>query len=103
LTFESGSKLAQIEMWTFYNCFSLKSILIPRSTKKLERCWARYSGLRKVVFESALSLRMMIETDNVDLSDALEVKFVNCDCPLEFPGYYIPAGDGVNHLFRLPG
>jgi hypothetical protein len=42
--------------------------------------------LRRVIFESALSLSKMIEKEKADLSEGFAIEFVNCDCELDFPG-----------------
>jgi hypothetical protein len=57
--------------------------------------------LREVVFESLLSLRIMIETDNVDLSQFFAIRFAQIDCELDFPGYYVQTVPGDKDLFRL--
>jgi hypothetical protein len=101
LAFESGSKLTRIKAHAFHGCSSLESILIPRSVKNLSHNWAFRSSLRQVVFESALSLRMMIETDKVDLSEGFEIKFIDYDCALDFPGYSVEPVSGVDDLVHL--
>jgi hypothetical protein len=101
LTFESGSKLTRIGGCAFYNCSSLESIQIPRSIKELRNGWTDYSSLRQVVFESALSLRRMMETSKVALSESHEIRFVECDCALDFPGYSVQTVHGANDVFRL--
>jgi hypothetical protein len=60
-------KLTRIEAYALCECSSLKVIQIPRAVKKLGSGWARDSSLGQIIFESALSLRIMIETDKVDL------------------------------------
>jgi hypothetical protein len=55
--------------------------------KELGKDWACGSSLRQVVFESALSLRRMIETGKVDLSGGFEITFVDYDCSMDLPGY----------------
>jgi hypothetical protein len=56
-----------------------------------------------VGLESALSIRIMLETDNIDLSEGFEIKLVECDCELDFPGYSVQNVHGANgqaHLVR---
>jgi hypothetical protein len=38
----------------------------------------------------------MIESDNVDLSEDFDVEVVECDCPLDFPGYCSSRVSGHN-------
>jgi hypothetical protein len=40
-----------------------------------------------VIFESALSLGIMPETDKVDLRPDFEIKFVEYDCSADLSGY----------------
>jgi hypothetical protein len=63
--------------------------------------WALSSSLRQVIFESALSLRIMIETGKVDLTRDFEIKCIDCDCPLDFPGYSVETDQGVEGVVRL--
>jgi hypothetical protein len=69
--------------------------------KELGPKWVRYSSLRQVVFESALSLRMMIETNKVDLSEGFEIKFVDYDCSPNLPGYYVETVSCVDDLVHF--
>jgi hypothetical protein len=101
LTFESGSQLAQIEGSALWGCDALNSILIPRSIKELGKGWANPRSLRQVIFESALSLRIMIETGKVHLIQDFEIKFVEHDCGLDFRGYSVQPVPGANDIFRL--
>jgi hypothetical protein len=93
--------LTRIEACAFRGCLELKSILIPPSIEELSSGWARDSSLHLLIFESALSLRRMCETGKVDLSPLLEIKIVQCDCALEFPGYSIHTVSGDKECFRL--
>jgi hypothetical protein len=43
----------------------------------------------------------MIETDNVDLDGDFEIKFVDCDCALDFYGYSVETVHGSNDAIRL--
>jgi hypothetical protein len=86
LTFESQSKLTRIESNALRACSSLKSLLIPESVKELSKNWALGSSLRQVIFESAISLDMLIERNKVDLSQGFEIKFVDYDCLVDLPG-----------------
>jgi hypothetical protein len=43
----------------------------------------------------------MIETEKIDWSERFEIKFVEYDCGLDFPGYSIQTVHGANDLFRL--
>jgi hypothetical protein len=54
-----------------------------------------------VIFESALSLRMMIETDKVDLGGNFCIRFAKRDCALDFPGYSLQTVEGLDNLFHL--
>jgi hypothetical protein len=101
LTLESESKLTRIEGDALLGCSSLEFILIPRSITELKSGWAKGSSLRQVAFESALSLRIMIETSKIDLSNDFDIKFVECDCELNFPGYSVETVDGGNGAIRL--
>jgi hypothetical protein len=69
--------------------------------KELGPNWALHSSLRQVVFESAVSLRIMIETDKVDLGGGFEIKFVDYDCAPDFPGYSVETVSGVDDLVHL--
>jgi hypothetical protein len=64
-------------------------ILIPESATELADSWALFSSLRQVVFECPLSLRVMIETNNVDLSGRFQLRFVERDYPFDFRGYSV--------------
>jgi hypothetical protein len=57
--------------------------------KELSQNWALGSSLHQVVFESAVSLRMMIETGKIDLNGGFEIKFVDYDCSVDLPGYTV--------------
>jgi hypothetical protein len=84
LTFKSGSELTCIETIALSHCFLLKSMPIAGSIKEMnEKNWALGSALQCVTFASALSLRKMIETPTMDLSDCFMIKFVDCDCLLQ--------------------
>jgi hypothetical protein len=83
LTFESGSKLARIEPRAFSNCFRLNSIAIPKSIQKLSKEWAMGSALRRVIFESASSLRKMIERGDAALCTTFEIRIAPVDCKLD--------------------
>jgi hypothetical protein len=83
LTFESESQLNRIEANAFEGCSSLLSIQIPPYIQELSKQWAGGSSLREVIFESAFSLRKMIETSKVQLPASVEIKFVNRDCSLD--------------------
>jgi hypothetical protein len=54
-----------------------------------------------IVFESALSLRMMIETGKVDLRGGFEIKFVEYYCTPDLPGYCVETVSGVYDLVHL--
>jgi hypothetical protein len=75
--------------------------VIPRSIKELTKDWADESSLREVIFESALSLRVMIETDKVELNQSFYIKFIERDCKLVFRGYSVETVSGANDLFRI--
>jgi hypothetical protein len=47
--------------------------------------WAFKCSLHQVAFESALSLRIMIKTDKVDLREGVEIHLLECDYELDFP------------------
>jgi hypothetical protein len=69
--------------------------------KELSKDWARLSSLQRVIFESALSLRVMLEANKVDLSEYFEIKFVECDCALDFPGYSVQTVQDSNDVIRV--
>jgi hypothetical protein len=92
-TFESGSKLTRIEANTLSGCSSLESILIPRSMKELGSQWVRDSSLHVVMFESALSLRIMIQTDKVDLREGFVIQSLECET--------VETVQGANDMLRL--
>jgi hypothetical protein len=96
LTFESESKLRRIEGGAVCRCSSLQSIVLPWCIEDLRRDWAFGSSLCKVVFESGLSLRRMIESDEVDLSADFDLELLECDCALNFPGYCSDHVSGHN-------
>jgi hypothetical protein len=106
LTFESGSKLARIEPMTFRGCSSLESITIPQSIKEMRKDWALGSSLRTITFESASSVRWMIETGRVDFSGFdFEIKILHCDCSLEFLESSFRTAPGPHnsvYLAKLP-
>jgi hypothetical protein len=101
LTFEPGSKLTRIEEYAFSDCSSLQSVFIPRSIRELSKNWVKSSSLQRVIFESALSLRVMIETGKVDLQEEFEIEFVDIDCSLDFPRYCVETVQNANNLFHL--
>jgi hypothetical protein len=59
------------------------------------------SSLKQIIFESALSLRIMIETGKADLDGGVEIRFVDCDCALNFYGYSVETVQGSNDAIRL--
>jgi hypothetical protein len=79
----------------------LESIEIPGSIQELAQDWCLHSSLVCVIFESALSLRIMIDTGKVDLRQDFDVKFVECDCELSFSGYSVERVQGCDEVFRL--
>jgi hypothetical protein len=83
--FESGSGLKEIHPSAFFGCRSLKSIVIPRSVQILAEGWASGSSLLEVIFESALSLRAMIQAGQVDLKEGFKIKVIEADCELDLP------------------
>jgi hypothetical protein len=99
LTFESGSNLKQIDAGAFSLCFLLQSVRIPKSVCILSANWATDSSLTRVIFESAASLRTMIETSNVDLIGDFDIAILRCDSEQVVPGYSVsavsPDGDFV--------
>jgi hypothetical protein len=103
-TFESGSKLTRIEERALGGCSRLKSIVIPPSITEMRKKWAADNSFASVRFQSALSLRKMMEEDKVDLDGTYEIQFVECDCELEFPGCSaepVPLSQNLFPLFRL--
>jgi hypothetical protein len=104
LTFESGSKLKEIEAEAFFFCFSLPSLRIPPSVSRLTANWAKNSSLARVIFESAASLRTMIETFNVDLSGNFDIAILHWDCELVVPGYSVHViSTAGNFVFLVKG
>jgi hypothetical protein len=43
----------------------------------------------------------MIETGEVDLQQGFEIQFVECDCPLDFPGYCLQTVNDASDVFHL--
>jgi hypothetical protein len=43
----------------------------------------------------------MVEMDKVDVSLDFEISFIECDCPLIFPGYYVKPVQRHNDVIRL--
>jgi hypothetical protein len=43
----------------------------------------------------------MIEDDQVDLSEGFAIKFVECDCGLDFPGDSLETVPSIKDCFRL--
>jgi hypothetical protein len=101
LTFESGSMLTRIEANVFMSCRSLKSIRIPRAIQTLEKDWSIGSSFDNVTFESAASLRVMIETGNADFDGAFQIRIEECDCELVFTGYTVAVIGEVHHLVKM--
>jgi hypothetical protein len=97
--FESESNLLRIHTRAFLSCWSLKSILIPRSIGELVKDWALECSLRHVTFESAASLQRMIDGDSVDLSERFTIKIENCDTDIDSLGSSI--GRRCNHFSHL--
>jgi hypothetical protein len=79
----------------------LKSILIPHTIRELRTGWALHSQLRRVIFESSLSLAKMIEKEKADLSGHFAIEFANRDCELDFPGYSVEHISRANDSFHL--
>jgi hypothetical protein len=69
--------------------------------KELSQNWALQSSLHEVVFESAWSLRKMVQIDKVYLMEGLEIQFVECECALDFPGYCVETVRGGKGAIRL--
>jgi hypothetical protein len=101
LLFESGSNLKCVEANAFSGFSGLKSIVIPRSIQELRKDWAIHSSLRYVIFESAVSLRRMMEQHKVDLSPRFAIRFVEPDHRLQYYGHLVPTADGDEGWFRL--
>jgi hypothetical protein len=60
LTFESGSRLSQIDFGVFCRCSALQSIVIPKMVRVLEIwCFVECSSLGSVIFESNSTLEMI--------------------------------------------
>jgi hypothetical protein len=95
--------LTQIGEYAFSGCRSLRAIQLPRSIKELSQDWAMYSSLHRVAFESAMSLRKMIERGKLDLYDSFEITFVERDCPLDFlfRGRSLQRVSGDSDIFRF--
>jgi hypothetical protein len=75
--------LKEIHTRAFFGCNSLKSIVISRSIQILAEEWAWGSSLEEVIFESALSLRTMIQAGQVDLKGSFRIKVIEADCELD--------------------
>jgi hypothetical protein len=43
----------------------------------------------------------MIEAANIDLNHNLAIKFIDCDCALDFPGYSVEPVLGSDDVFHL--
>jgi hypothetical protein len=100
LTFESDSKLTRIEANGLSDC-RFTSIQISKHISELERDWAKGSALNRVIFESASSLRIMIETGKADLRGAFKIEILNCDCELSFPGLILDTAPHARAAIRL--
>jgi hypothetical protein len=98
--FESESKLTRIEASAFSYC-AFRSIQISRHISELEREWALASELNHVIFESASSLRLMIETGKADLRGTFKIEILNCDCELSFPGFILDTAPHARAAIRL--
>jgi hypothetical protein len=53
ITFESGSRLSELQGWTFSGCMSLKSICLPASVQTLTGQNFAGSGLTQIGFDAA--------------------------------------------------
>jgi hypothetical protein len=55
------------------------------------------------MFESALSFRIMLETDRIDLTANFDTELVECDCAFDFPGYSVEreTDRGIKGFVRL--
>jgi hypothetical protein len=91
LSFELGSRLRRIEAGAFAMCV-LKMIAIPPGIRALERDWAMGSALQVVMFQSARSLRRMIESGQADLRGDYTIWIMRRDCELDFPGFSVQIG-----------
>uniref|UniRef100_UPI002671DD14 leucine-rich repeat domain-containing protein n=1 Tax=Anaerofustis stercorihominis TaxID=214853 RepID=UPI002671DD14 len=61
-TFEKGSKLTSISIYTFYNCNKLEEIIIPNSVMGISYyAFSLCSSLTKCIFEKDSSLRAITE------------------------------------------
>jgi hypothetical protein len=104
LAFGSGSKLKEIESFAFSFCFSLQSVRIPLSVSKLAANWSKNSSLTRVIFDSAASLRTMIETSNVDLGGNFDIAILHWDCELVVPDYSVHVlSTAGNFVFLVKG
>jgi hypothetical protein len=68
----------------------LYSVSLPRSIKRLAKDWYTGDNWREkfsVTFETAKSLREMIQRGNADLSHVDEIQIVNYDCRVKLPGF----------------
>jgi hypothetical protein len=63
-----------IKAKAFAHCISLKHIIVPRSVRALSRGWSEDSSFEFVTFESASSLRKMINGCSADLRGDFRVE-----------------------------
>jgi hypothetical protein len=70
----------------------------------MRKDWALGSSLGHVIFESARSLQVMMETCQVDLTPNFAISIADSDCDLNFPGYFVdtqsPDADDLMHLVK---
>jgi hypothetical protein len=64
----------------------------------LSKGWDLQSSLRQVIFESAESLRIMIQAGIIDLGRKCEILIGKSAI---FPGYSLEVCEGVENHFRL--
>jgi hypothetical protein len=96
LTFESGSKLARMEMAALYCCSSLKSFCVPASVEVIcYACFGCSSRLSSLTFESGSELR---ELGRNVFGDCLSLKSIFLPASLSIITYKCFHGCSIEHI-----
>jgi hypothetical protein len=76
-------------------------VFIPASVTDLGQDWTTGSSIQTVQFESAVSLRRMIDHRRIELTDELHIEVANWDGQTDIPGYSAEIDAANGHLARL--